>query len=191
MKPRLIMTLAACILIGTGSLTGFAQEVAKKETPKKVKTPEYVGEKKCKICHKAEHKSWLETKHATAYDTLKPEEKKVDSCVVCHTTGFGVADTLFEGVQCEACHGPGSLYKSAKIMSKTKYKKNRETQHKLALAAGLIIPDEKVCVSCHNKKSPTFKSFDFAKQKQKVAHLPDSAKATVTESATKKDSTKK
>ena len=80
------------------------------------------------MCHKTEHKSWLETKHAKAYETLKPEDRKKDSCIVCHITGFGVADTVFEGVQCEACHGPGSLYKSMKIMNKKKYKADRETR---------------------------------------------------------------
>ena len=83
---------------------------------------------------------------------------------------FAVADTVFEGVQCEACHGPGSLYKSAKIMSKKKYKTDREAQHKLALEAGLIIPTEETCVGCHNKKSPFFKAFDFAKRKAAGTH---------------------
>ena len=37
-----------------------------------------------------------------------------------------------------------------------------------AIAAGLIIPTEKVCVQCHNKKSPTFKGFNFAESSKKV-----------------------
>jgi len=165
MARRVIVILIACALAGIWNLGGLAGE-----TKKKAKTPEYVGEKKCKMCHKDEHKSWLETKHAKAFDVLKPEDKKKDSCVVCHVTGFGVADTLFEGVQCEACHGPGSLYKSTKIMSKKKYKENREAQHKLALEAGLVIPDEKTCTGCHNKKSPSFKGFDYKKMKAKGVH---------------------
>ncbi len=178
MKRRLIMMLTASILVAIWSLSGLAQD-----STKKAKTPEYIGAKKCKMCHKNEHKSWLETKHAKAYDVLKPAEKKKDSCVVCHVTGFGVADTLFEGVQCEACHGPGSLYKSTKIMSKKKYKENREAQHKLALEAGLIIPDEKTCTGCHNKKSPNFKSFDYKKMKAKGMHTLKGA------APAKKDST--
>jgi len=169
MKRRLILAAALALFVGLWSISALAQE-AKKETKKEEKKSEYVGAKKCKMCHKDEHASWMETKHATAYNVLKPEDKKKDSCVVCHVTGLGVADTLFEGVQCEACHGPGSLYKSPKIMSKSKYKKDRETQHKLALEAGLIIPDEKTCVGCHNKKSPTFKSFDYKTMKVKGVH---------------------
>jgi hypothetical protein len=169
MMRRLILVVAAAVFVGSWSVSAIAQE-AKKDTKKDVVKAEYVGEKKCKMCHKDEHASWLETKHAKAYEALKPEDRKKDSCVVCHVTGFAVADTLFEGVQCEACHGPGSLYKSAKIMSKTKYKENREAQHKLALEAGLVIPDEKTCVGCHNKKSPTFKSFDYTKMKAAGVH---------------------
>lgn len=166
MKYRLVLIMfIAVLLMGLGS-AGLTKEQKKKPA----KTPEYVGAKKCKMCHKTEHKSWLETKHAKAYETLKPEDRKKDSCTVCHITGFGVADTVFEGIQCEACHGPGSLYKSPKIMSKKKYKDNREAQHKLALEAGLIVPDEETCTGCHNKKSPTFKSFDYAKMKLTGVH---------------------
>jgi len=169
MKRCLILAIAAAFIAGSWSISAIAQE-AEKETAKEVKKAEYVGEAKCKMCHKDEHASWLETKHAKAYEALKPEDRKKDSCVVCHVTGFAVADTLFEGVQCEACHGPGSLYKSPKIMSKSKYKTDREAQHKLALEAGLVIPDDKTCVGCHNPKSPTFKSFDYAKMKAAGVH---------------------
>lgn len=172
MTRRLLVVLTLVVFLVVLGLSSFAQE-AKKEAAK----PEYVGEKKCKMCHKDEHASWLTTKHATAYDVLKAEDKKKDSCVVCHVTGFGVADTLFEGVQCEACHGPGSLYKSMKIMSKDKYKTDREAQHKLAVEAGLLIPDEKTCTGCHNKKSPTFKEFDYAKMKAKGVHALKDAEA--------------
>ena len=181
MKCRLaLIVFVAALLVALGSV-GIAQE----EKKKPAKTPEYVGAKKCKMCHKTEHKSWLETKHAKAYETLKPEDRKKDSCIVCHITGFGVADTVFEGVQCEACHGPGSLYKSMKIMNKKKYKADREVQHKLAVEAGLLIPDEKTCTGCHNKKSPTFKDFDYAKMKAKGVHALEKAAAD----STKVDST--
>ena len=65
-----------------------------------------------------------------------------------------------EGVGCEACHGPGSLYKSRKIM------KDKEASMKV----GLIIPDEKTCIKCHNEESPTFKEFKYAEMLEKVAH---------------------
>jgi cytochrome c1 len=114
---------------------------------------EYVGKDKCKLCHKQQHDSWLTTVHAKAWESLKPEEQKKDSCTVCHTTGKDAAGTLITGVQCEACHGPGSAYKTQANMK----------DKKLALAAGLTEPTKAVCVKCHNDKSPTFKGFDFDK----------------------------
>jgi hypothetical protein len=115
--------------------------------------PEFVGKDKCKLCHKVEHDSWLTTVHAKAWDKLKPEEQKKDSCVVCHSSGKDAAGTLLTGVQCEGCHGPGSLYKSQSVMK----------DKKAALAAGLIEPTKETCIKCHNAKSPTFKGFEFEK----------------------------
>ncbi len=127
-----------------------AQEAEKKEDAKEFG---FIGHKKCKICHKTEHTSWSETVHAKAWEALKPEEQKKAECVGCHSTGKDADGELLTGVQCEACHGPGSEYKSQKIM------KDKE----LSLANGLIEPTKEVCVTCHNEKSPTFKGFEFEK----------------------------
>lgn len=130
---------------------------------------DYVGHKKCKTCHKSEHKAWLETGHAKAYDLLTDEEKKDEKCVGCHITGTIAKDSsLAVGVQCESCHGPGKDYKSSKIMNRRKWKANPETQKKMAQAAGLIYPTEETCLRCHNEKSPDFKEFDFEKRKTRV-----------------------
>ena len=76
---------------------------------------------------------------------------------------------MLTGVQCEACHGPGSEYKSMSIM------KDREK----AMANGLLIPDEKTCFKCHNENVPEeFRSkepFDFEKMKAKGIHAMPSA----------------
>jgi hypothetical protein len=37
---------------------------------------------------------------------------------------------------------------------------------------GLVIPDEQVCIKCHNEESPDFKGFDFDEYFAKIAH-PD------------------
>jgi CheY-like chemotaxis protein len=116
----------------------------------------YLGAEKCgKLCHKIEYASWLTTKHANALKSLKPEEQAKKECVQCHVTGGTVK---LAGVQCEACHGPGSEYKSLQVM------KVREK----AIAAGLTIPTEKTCVKCHNSKSPHYKGFNFAESSKKV-----------------------
>ena len=112
----------------------------------------YVGEKSCKMCHKAQYDSWLTTPHAKAWEKLKPEEQKNAECAGCHSVGKTKADSLLVNVACEACHGPGSEYKTKKTME----------DPKLAAAAGLLPITEATCVRCHNKKSPTFKSFTYA-----------------------------
>ena len=135
--------------------------------------PEYVGEAKCKACHRKIHETWMKDKHARAMDSLSAEEKKNPDCLICHTTGYGrpaMSTAKLENVQCEACHGPGSLYKSAKIMNKKKFQDDPEGQLEKAMAAGLVLPDEKVCIECHNKKSPTFKGFDFKEAVKEVDH---------------------
>ncbi len=116
----------------------------------------YMGVDKCgKMCHKIEYTSWSTSKHAKAFNSLKPADQAKAECIECHITG-GKKD--LPGVQCEGCHGPGSDYNKLAIM-KDKAK---------AVAAGLIIPTEKDCVKCHNKKSPNFKGFNFAEAVKKV-----------------------
>ncbi|MDH3892522.1 MAG: cytochrome c family protein [candidate division Zixibacteria bacterium] len=149
----------------------FAGAVYSEEAAKKADHA-YVGAKKCssKACHKDKHTSWAETAHAGAFDKLSAEEQKKPECIKCHSTGTLADGTLIEGIECEACHGPGKDYKSAKIMSKKKWKADPEAQMKMAVDAGLIVPDEKVCVRCHTKEGNTnFKEFKFA-ERVKLVH---------------------
>lgn len=133
----------------------------------------YVGYKKCKGCHSYQYKAWKDFKHAKASEAIKDEQKKDSNCMNCHGTGADQG-TLLEGVQCEACHGPGSEYKSPKIMSKNKYKKDPEGQRKKAVEAGLVMQSEKVCLGCHGQDRPEghapAKPFDFAENYKKVDH---------------------
>jgi hypothetical protein len=137
------------------------------------KKPTFVGADKCKLCHLSQHQTWLKSKHAQALQVLG-DKRNDPSCLPCHTTGLtGPKDPAASdlgGVQCEACHGAGSLYKSPALMSKTKYTQRPEQARKDVIAAGLTLPDEKVCTSCHNSKSPTFKGFDFATYREKIKH---------------------
>ena len=128
----------------------------------------YKGAKKCKVCHIKIYKTWKVTKHATAFDRLSEKEKQDPKCIECHTTGN---DIKFPGVQCEACHAPGSKFTSAKIMNRKKFKANHDRQEKLAIEAGLIIaPDEQTCKKCHNEKSPHYEGFDFKVRYEEVKH---------------------
>lgn len=119
--------------------------------------PEYIGADKCKMCHKIQHTSWEGLAHATAFDRLKDDETGQAECLECHATG-GSAE--MPGVQCEACHGPGSLYKSMKVM------KDREA----SVAAGLILPDENTCKGCHEGAPHEQPAFDYEAAKEKGVH---------------------
>jgi len=155
----------------------------------------YIGAEKCKKCHKkekngAQYPKWQEGPHSKAYETLASNTAKIvakasgvegdpqksPKCLECHVTAYGVdaakLDSTYkitDGVGCESCHGPGSLYKKKKVM------KDKD----LSVAAGLIIPDEKVCTKCHNDKSPTFKEFNFEERAKKIAHpIPEGGRSS-------------
>jgi DnaJ-class molecular chaperone len=143
------------------------------------------------MCHKTEKQGkqfaiWSKAKHSKAYQTLKSDKandiaKKqgfktpaVESkeCLECHTLGRTVDAKLLNksfdmtnGVQCETCHGAGSAYKSMSVMK----------DHGKAVAAGMTdFKDEKAieafCRTCHNKKSPTFKGFNYKEMRAKIIH---------------------
>lgn len=160
------------------AFSGLAIAQDKAEATAEKASHEFVGDAKCKICHSDVHASWMETKHAKAFDVLSDEEKKNEKCIVCHTTGTSDKGVLLEGVQCEACHSAGSDYKNIKIMNKKKWAADPEAYKKMAIDAGLVYPDEKVCTKCHTKEgNPNFKPFDFAKRKGEVHVFPSKAPA--------------
>lgn len=80
--------------------------------------PSYVGLEACADCHDEAVAQWKTTVHAGAYETLVAANKQYDlSCVGCHVTGFRepggsevVENHNLQAVQCEQCHGPGSLH---------------------------------------------------------------------------------
>ncbi|MBD3170825.1 MAG: cytochrome C554 [candidate division Zixibacteria bacterium] len=149
-------------------------------------SPKYVGVSKCKMCHKMEkygnsYGVWENSLHAKAFETLGTEKakengkkhgiddpQKSEKCLKCHVTGYDApADakaesySMEEGVTCEACHGPGSDYKSMKIM------KDREA----AIANGLIVGDKETCLNCHIPEGNDFYvEFDYEKFYEKIKH---------------------
>jgi ribosomal protein L40E len=159
---------------------------------------QYVGAKKCRTCHKKElmgnqQARWREGKHAGAFESLASEKalefakakgiegspQEAEECVKCHVTAFGVdpAGIKYElsasdGVQCEACHGPGSRYRKKKVMS----------DHDKSVANGMVEQSADVCTTCHNDESPAWNpeqyaladgskvGFDFEQAKEQIAH---------------------
>ncbi len=137
----------------------------------------YIGATKCKMCHNKaakgeQYNKWAAGPHAKAMESLKGDDATNPKCLKCHSTAAAVDKSLIaslkpeEGVSCESCHGPGSAYKSATIMKK----------QELSLAKGLIIPDEKVCKTCHNEESPNYKGFNFEEYVAKISHADPTRK---------------
>ena len=151
------------------------------------KSFQYIGVEKCaKLCHKSEKKGaqyskWQESKHAKAFVSLaspvaekilkeaggegKPQES--EKCLPCHSTGHGKDAADFaktfkveEGVTCEGCHGPGSVYKSISIM------KDREKY----LANGGIVPNKETCLKCHENEVHHVRQFRFEEWYEVIAH---------------------
>jgi hypothetical protein len=81
----------------------------------------FVGDRACVRCHQRETALWQTTVHAHAWKTLVDAGKTGDDeCVSCHVTGYGEVGGSslgytrnLEKVQCESCHGPGSLHVAA------------------------------------------------------------------------------
>jgi hypothetical protein len=82
----------------------------------------YVGDAKCGGCHKTALAYWKTTVHASAWKTLVEVGKENDyKCTSCHVTGYGEVGGSSLGhtkglrdVQCEVCHGPGSIHVAEK-----------------------------------------------------------------------------
>jgi formate-dependent nitrite reductase cytochrome c552 subunit len=181
MKRQIVWATVLALTVAVG-----AQAQEKKPEHK------FIGVKKCSTCHKTEAKGnqfakWQASPHAKAFATLAGEKalaiakekgmakppQESPECLKCHVTGYGKPAELFDvgfakedGVGCESCHGPGMDYMKMNVM------KDRA----LSVAAGLVIPDEKSCTTCHNQESPSFKGFDFKKAYALIAH-PNPAKA--------------
>ncbi|MEE8336266.1 MAG: cytochrome c family protein [Candidatus Neomarinimicrobiota bacterium] len=119
--------------------------------------------------------------------TVTPD--KAPECVECHVVGFGAGGYEILGesfwnpdpedkkavkavkrmenlknVGCEVCHGAGSAYRKKKVMDGIYSGTMNAADH------GLTTVSEKTCLRCHNDRSPSFKSFDYAERSAKIAH---------------------
>lgn len=128
MKRTVLVVAVAVAILGLGALAASA-------------APTYIGAEKCKMCHKVQYESWAQTKHAKATESAKAskEWKFETACLTCHATN---KDEAMAGVQCEACHGAGSEYKTLSVMKDVAKAK----------AAGLMIPAQETCNGCHDGK---------------------------------------
>lgn len=159
--------LVICIILAVGLMFTMAQAEGEKKH-------EFVGVKKCKMCHKKDgvFPSWEKSAHATAFSKLEEADQKNEACLPCHSTGTTAKGLLLEGVQCESCHGAGADYKKKATMK----------DHDAAVAAGLLVPDVKTCETCHVAAVPEGHKerakFDFAEFSKTGIHDLKPAEAT-------------
>jgi hypothetical protein len=148
-----------------------------------VDSPAFVGAGKCKDCHKTEKQGkqypiWEASLHAQAFNNLKTDAAKTTAaaagiagspeqaaaCLKCHAPLAEKApDLAAEGVSCEACHGPGSLYRKLNIMMN----RDASVQNGLILYATQDAVKAQ-CLTCHANAHG--KVLDFAAGWEKIKH---------------------
>ena len=182
MKNRFTkINIIICLALGFAVSACWAQNAGKHK---------FVGVKKCSMCHKGEKngtvfEKWLSSSHAKAFQTLssaqsekiakekglKTPANQSKECLECHATAYGIDTSnivenskleISDGVQCEDCHGAAGDYI---IIHAKKGNKDKAIENGMILSS-----DEKSCTKCHNKKSPTFKAFNFKEATAKIAH---------------------
>ncbi len=105
-----------------GEIGALNLKTAAPPVPAEPGRPAYVGDAQCGSCHAPALAFWKKTVHATAWRTLVEVNKQNDyRCVGCHVTGYGQVGGTSLGhtnrlrdVQCETCHGPGSIHVAQK-----------------------------------------------------------------------------
>lgn len=179
-KMRIVSNLALTVLLALFAVSLIAPDFASAQEAKKDEAAfKYVGAMACKACHQTEaqgkiYATWEASAHAKAFEKLGAANQANEKCLGCHTTGLGkpiaagkTAEVL-RGVQCEACHGPGSEYKAITVM-KVKAE---------AVKKGLLDPNEKTCAGCHTADIPkecwgaatAAPKFEFATAFKKIEH---------------------
>lgn len=134
----------------------------------------FEGRSKCSSCHKSQAKSWRDTAHAKAMESLKPNARKEakikakldpekdytkdKDCVGCHVDGFGkkggytieAPKKPLEAVGCESCHGPGRVYRGDHRKAGQAFEsKKTTTQRKVVADKGQDFHFEEACSACH------------------------------------------
>ncbi len=137
----------------------------------------YVGNTKCRLCHRQFFVGRKKDPHVYTFERLVATNHSKDSrCLGCHTTGYGVESGFasFErtpklvGVQCEGCHGPGSEHirlhaddskgfgipVPGSIGTTKKDGKDGKKEIKGGFLAGADRPEmiKRMCLSCHTKR---------------------------------------
>ncbi len=157
---------------------------------------QYIGAFHCRQCHLKnsgdQYGAWIRSAHKKAYQTLRwgkdrlrmvkekyniPDAAKDKRCLRCHTSGQkkllvnvlpdGRKIRNYEGVGCEACHGPAQKYIEPSIhLSPSGDSRQVKIQHGMWAILGDdgIRLRERMCMRCHRKDRMC--SFPGAKGKE-------------------------
>ena len=156
------------------SSQNFAKNVEKKLTD--LKNTKFVGSHVCAGCHYQAYKTWLDSSHSTAYETLiKKNSHQNSECVVCHVVALDQPGGFISwqytshlmGVGCEQCHGPrlDHISKFNDPVFKETHDTNGNNDKQLKLNHKKLAND---CQSCHHP--PHSVSFDQKKRWQQIRH---------------------
>lgn len=170
------------------ALTAVAVRAEDAPAAEGAETPTYEGAAKCKLCHSSDklagtaYTVWAAGAHAKAFESLKSEkglasakELGVDDpttderCLKCHTTPTLKPE---EGVSCEACHGPASLY-----LKPHGKKAEERPDHAALVAMGMTDHTDKAknaeaCMQCHraDPMNQFHKDFDYDSFWEQIKH---------------------
>ena len=142
--------------------------------------PEFVGAKKCKMCHKKKEvgeqfKIWSEAKHSEAFELLASEKaqkvaaelgiedpQKSGQCLKCHSTAYFLSEELVSNISVKKSGKPrltveeGVSCESCHWAGSAYQKKKVMADFDASVKAGMNPCPEKSCVKCHNDQNPTW-----------------------------------
>ena len=134
------------------------ERTARAAASKAADTPDrYLGAELCMRCHQDEGEQWKTTAHSVAWQTLVDNKKDATpECVTCHVVGYrkpggfqGTGDApRLANVQCENCHGMGTMHEAFANPHKT--------------------VTEQVCTTCHQGENDPV--WNWQLKRPKIVH---------------------
>jgi hypothetical protein len=189
-----VVVATSLVLLGHASKAAADPPSASAEPAAASADNHYIGANGCRSCHRStaagdQYGKWESIKHSDAFATLGTElgkelakkagvedPQKDAKCLRCHVTASGEPAEKFAstydpemGVQCESCHGAGENHRKARFAAAAGAKPGE----RMTVGADEINsrPSPQGCLNCHNKDSPSYKPFCFAKYQAKIRHL--------------------
>jgi len=129
-----------------------ADSLKSKESPDR-----FLGAELCVRCHVDEGEQWKTTAHSIAWKTLVDAKKDATpECITCHVVGYrkpggfstSADSTKLGNVQCENCHGMGTMHEAFANPHKT--------------------VTEQVCITCHQGENDP--EWNWSKKRPLIVH---------------------